>query len=343
MAHHSVVQRLETLLQTDVRIRRGLAEAVRAANLPDIESIDGYIAYLDALVESIPSPDTLYPQIVKFYWILKQEPARRIRAESGVFRRWIASFIEAWGTFLDTPESAKHIQAFLDDPEFRIEEYDPGPSGWMTFNQFFALAIRPGMRPVAGRFDDRVIVAPADSLYKTQVPIGDDATIVSKGVTYPIPSLLADSAYARAFEGGTFMHAFLHVNDYHRYHVPVRGEVKDVRHILGEVNLDVYQDAAGNLEAHAGVGHQFQQARGLIIQDSPVGLVATLPIGMGQVSSVNVTPRVGSYLDKGEEFGYFLFGGSDIVILFQRGAADLTVERDTHRKVGERIGTGVVR
>jgi len=60
-----------------------------------------------------------------------------------------------------------------------------------------------------------------------------------------------------------------------------------------------------------GTGYQFTQARGLIVIDSPVGLVAVLPIGMGQVSSVNLTAQVGAHLAKGEEFGYFAFGGSD--------------------------------
>lgn len=45
--------------------------------------------------------------------------------------------------------------------------------------------------------------------------------------------------------------------------------------------------------------------------------MATLPIGMAQVSSVNMVAVEGAYLNKGEEFGYFMFGGSDIVLLFQ--------------------------
>ena len=68
------------------------------------------------------------------------------------------------------------------------------------------------------------------------------------------------------------------------------------------------------------------------------GLVAILPVGMSMISSVNRTPEVGRALRKGEEFGYFLFGGSDIVLLFQD--RKLVLEAEVGRKYlqGERIG-----
>ena len=80
-------------------------------------------------------------------------------------------------------------------------------------------------------------------------------------------------------------------------------------------------DAPDNSEG----GYEFNQARGVVILDtanSPsgdVGLIAVVPVGMCQVSSVNMTGQIGNYMEKGEEFGYFLFGGSDIMILFQEG------------------------
>ena len=63
-----------------------------------------------------------------------------------------------------------------------------------------------------------------------------------------------------------------------------------------------------------------------------------LPIGMSYVSSVNLTPDVGAVLQKGDEFGFFLFGGSDVVILFQNN--DIVLDAEVGRKYlqGERIG-----
>ncbi len=85
--------------------------------------------------------------------------------------------------------------------------------------------------------------------------------------------------------------------------------------------------------------YQFNQERGLIIIDSPeAGLVAVLPIGMAYVSSVNLTPEVGAELQKGDEFGFFLFGGSDIVIVFQDKGVVIDAEVGRKYLQGQRIG-----
>ena len=67
------------------------------------------------------------------------------------------------------------------------------------------------------------------------------------------------------------------------------------------------------------------------------GLVAVLPIGMGHVSSVTLTAEAGSTLYKGQEFGYFSYGGSDMVILFQHNNVEFTAHKETHYKQGQRI------
>ena len=136
------------------------------------------------------------------------------------------------------------------------------------------------------------------------------------------------------------MHSFLNVNDYHHYHVPVRGKVLEARTILGKVALDVIQKPDGTLdvlEGTGGTGYQFSQARGLLVIDSPVGLVAILPIGMAQVSSVNITAEEGVTLAKGEQFGYFLFGGSDIIMLFEPDRVEITASEMTHYRQGEQF------
>lgn len=135
-----------------------------------------------------------------------------------------------------------------------------------------------------------------------------------------------------------FSHSFLDINDYHCFHIPVGGVVKEVRKIPGAVIMDVRKKRDGTLETVDGTGYQFTQDRGLIVLESPLGLVAVLPIGMAQVSSVNLTAEVGTTLVKGEEFGFFAFGGSDIVTLFEFGNVHFAARVGTHYKQGKRIG-----
>jgi phosphatidylserine decarboxylase len=69
-----------------------------------------------------------------------------------------------------------------------------------------------------------------------------------------------------------------------------------------------------------------------------IGLVAVLPIGMCQVSSVILTAEVGVTLRKGEEISYFQFGGSDIIVLFEaRSNVSFIVQPGQHCRMGTRI------
>ena len=118
--------------------------------------------------------------------------------------------------------------------------------------------------------------------------------------------------------------------------------------VRGLVYLDVCLDKKTN-QFHAPDsstgGYEFAQARGIIIvdtTDSPygdVGIVATIPVGMAQVSSVNMTATVGSQSLKGDEFGYFLFGGSDIIVLFQAGVNPQIGTCTKYRHYGRTMAT----
>ena len=94
------------------------------------------------------------------------------------------------------------------------------------------------------------------------------------------------------------------------------------------------------MEAKEGTGSQFVQTRGLNVLRTPMGLVACLPVGMAQVSSVVLTAEVGSHLRKGEELGYFQFGGSDVAMLFEaKCAVELDGVAQRHSMQGRAVGT----
>ena len=81
--------------------------------------------------------------------------------------------------------------------------------------------------------------------------------------------------------------------------------------------------------------------------ETEYGLVALLPIGMAQVNSVNFEENVkpGLEVKKGDMLGYFLFGGSDFIMIFQE-EANFTLDAPQtedgqyyqHLLMGERYG-----
>src|SRR5215471_2075896 len=336
--HTPVVEELVTLLEARPPVREALEGAIRNAGLAGLDSTESLLAHLDDLVTAVPTEGETRPKIRKLYYIINQAPEDRLNRDES-FNAWMKKYAKSLGQFLDTPASAAAIPTFTARPNFHVDDYFVGPSGWLTFNQFFAREVKPGKRPIAEPRNDKVIVSPADSVFHGTWDIDANSKVTVKGVTWPIATLLDGSPYQDAFKNGIYTHSFLSVDDYHRYHVPVAGEIKEVRTIEGRVYLNVIRKADGSLQIIDGDTYQYNQERGLIVIDSPeVGLVAVLPVGMGSVSSVNLTPEVGARLQKGDEFGFFMFGGSDIVMLFQSKRIVIDAKVGAKYLEGQRIG-----
>ncbi len=368
---HPIVDKLIYLIETnhwqdDFQQAIDNAQSHNVPSIRDIQTLDDYLDYVNDLVTWAPREQgdsrDIYNKIVEFYFFLDQEPVRSLQSpvepgcepeELTPLSEWIVEYAQAWGLYLDTTDSASEIESFRTDPLFNWDEYAPPPSGYLTFNQFFARHLKPGMRPIAGLRNNSMIVAPADSTFvgwwqvneKSNIYVEDNMLDI-KGIQWSIHQLLEGSAYADRFKGGIFTHSFLNTFDYHRWHTPVQGKVLESRVIQGQAYLDVDVKPAivdgeevNVLNALDGTGYQFVQTRGLVVIDSPIGLVACLPMGMAQVSSVVITAEQGVTLHKGEELGYFQFGGSDFVMVFERASnVQLINQPNVHYSQGTWIG-----
>ncbi len=286
--------------------------------------------------------DEVSERLSHFFWLIDQkvrDDGSGVVEGSPELRSWLTRFAQSWGSFLDTPQSFDQdvLDSFVQDaPQYTVQESLVGgrpnsPSGWQTFNQFFARELNPGRRPITEPASNLVVSCPADCSYEQTFGIGADsaipATRIKATATYgAIPDLLTDSPYAEQFAGGTFVHYMLPPSAYHRFHTPVAGRVAESRVVNGQVYMQV-QVSQGRFDStdRTRSGYEFFQTRGVFVldtADSPggdVGLVGVVPVGMSHVASVALTATEGTDLAKGDEFGYFQFGGSDIILLFQEG------------------------
>lgn len=332
-----VVKKLMDLLQSNTVLKQALETSLQKAARPMLNTLDQFIGYLNNILTHIPTEKELMPSVREFYYVISQSPDNLLKNDED-FNNWMNEFVTTRGDFMDTTASAETLQSFIDNPDYHIDDYVKGPSGWLTYNQFLARQIKPGKRPIAGLCDDRVIVSPTDSECKGQWKITDDATVTAKGITYSVAELLGNSAYKNKFKGGIFTHSFLSVSDYHRYHVPVSGKVVEIQNIPARTWINEVVKPDGSLENSDDVGFQFTHTRGCVIMESVVGYVALIPVGMGHISSINFMVDEGTTLVKGDELGYFAFGGSDFIMLFQAGKVVLTAKENKHYKQGEEIG-----
>lgn len=334
---HKPVEKLANLLLERADLRDALALSLEKANREGIDTIDEFFNFLEGILTHIPTEKELMPSVREFYYLLSHSPENLLRKDRQ-FNEWILEFVNSRGEYLDTPGSAGSIETFLANPEFKAGDYIKGPSGWLSFNQFLARQVKPGKRPVDSPCDNHILVSPVDGEYKGQWKIEKDSTVTVKGQSYSINELIGPSAYRNKFKGGIFTHTFLSVADYHRYHLPVGGVVREIRQVPGGtwVNETVKED--GSLENIDDVGFQFTHTRACMIVESIIGFVAIIPVGMGHISSTIITAEEGTTLRKGEEFGFFAFGGSDIIMLFEAGRVEITCRSGMQLKQGERIG-----
>jgi phosphatidylserine decarboxylase len=340
-AHQPVVANLISLLAARPDLRTALTQAIDSARVDSIGSLDAFYRHVDQLVTWVPDQRVIVPKVLGLHYIINLAPGDALNRDSA-FSDWFGSVARAWGEFLSSPASAPGIASFAANPAYHVDDFVRPPGGWRTFNEFFTREIRPGLRPIAAPADGAVIVSPADATWMGSHAITDSATITVKGADWRIADLLDGSPYAAAFRNGTYAHMFLRVTDYHRFHLPVGGVIRELRHVHGRVYIEVVRNAAGGLDARNGDTFQFNQERALVIVDSPAaGLVAVIPVGMTLISSVVLTPAVGDTVRKGDPLGYFQFGGSDIVLLFQEGRVRLEGQIERKYLEGARIGSSL--
>lgn len=331
-----------------------------------------YINYLNAFVRWIPQqsgeiawrkPGTLhsqevYDRLCHYYYLVDQETSSGVLAQNiPWFSDFLTDYANYWGDFLNTSESFNDsiLYSFIKfSPQYRIQDsmINGKPNApWNNFNDFFARELNPGLRPITSPNKNSVVTMPADCTFRKKYSIDQNSNIPEIVIKQThrfgnINELLKGSQYANSFANGTFVHYFLAPYSYHRFHTPVSGVVKECYPVQGltflEVNISNGQfDAPDNAEN----GYQFLQARGIITIDtsnSPegdMGIIAVIPVGMCQVSSVHMTAKPGSTASKGDEFGYFKFGGSDIILLFQEGKSPVINECTNYRHYGNSVST----
>jgi len=317
--------------------------------------------------------DNIFQSFGAFYFLIDQ-PLPELKGKGLVnnslqyyepFAEWLTAFNKSWGDFLDTEESwnDEYYQMALNDTAFGLQNgWYENPANWKTFNQFFARYLKsPDMRPIASPDDESIVASFADSQPMGVWKIDDNSNLIGKeGVPVKSATLKSiskligdDSEYKDAFANGTFTHSFLNVNDYHRYHFPLGGTIKEARIVQGTnpSGGQLWWDKENNRYAFnpsAKTGWQSVETRGcVILETAEYGLVALMPIGMAVVGSVNFEENItpGTIVKKGDMLGHFAFGGSDFIMIFQDGVSftlNAPKQEDgnsyKHMLMGEQLG-----
>eukprot|EP01090_Pellita_catalonica_P011421 TRINITY_DN2307_c0_g1_i1.p1 TRINITY_DN2307_c0_g1~~TRINITY_DN2307_c0_g1_i1.p1 ORF type:complete len:531 (-),score=72.88 TRINITY_DN2307_c0_g1_i1:26-1420(-) len=215
------------------------------------------------------------------------------------------------GAKYDDPASAKDILPFITYHNLNMSEFTQQPHEFKTFNEFFYRKLRPGARDIA---KGDVVVSPADCRCVVFRNVDEATQLWIKGKEFSLRSLLNDEELAARFEGGALAVFRLAPQDYHRYHHPVQGIVGKTTEIDG--NYYTVNPAAVKRKVNV-FGENIRNVTQIELGKDR-GTMAYVCIGATMVGSICLTDSVGWSVEKGEEHGYFKFGGSTIVLVFQK-------------------------
>jgi len=292
------------------------------------KSINDLYKFLNEWFYTLPSVSNGLDNIIQFSLLYYHNPygLRFVNEEPGL--SWTFYFVKEQGKFMDSRQSTGSIQQWLADSSLHNEEYVIPANGFTSFNQFFTRNLKPGMRTVARPNDNSVIVSPVDGIIdQMHVDLKPDSALPVKGrMRLNLNQLLDNSKFASRFIDGTALSVILLPRSYHHYHSPVAGKLveskEDAGNILfGSQLMDFFMTGSGDFSVFEHYKHGY-----FIIQTQQYGYVAVIPVGLETIGSVVFENRVKNIsagkevmITKGEKLGHFAYGGSLVILLFEKG------------------------
>lgn len=348
-ALHPVIQKFQKLIDSDPVVRMYMTQMIQ--QVPEKYSehhpqdIQEYLQQLNAVLTVAPpyiasghgeeSALVGTPFSAILIWTMGT-PAGFAAYRNPRINEIFKELLKVWTSFLNSKES----RYVLNDSatgwmckeakkQLHMEDYiyKPGEPYWgfSSWNDFFTREVKEGARPIESKKDTKVVVAPSDS---TVYKIGRNVQVQSEFWIKAQPYSLADmlnNEYVDQFVGGDVWQAFLSPFNYHRWHSPVTGTIKKAyvkEGLYFSQATSEGQDPTDQDHSEGYIAHV--QTRAIIFieaDDTAIGLVCVMPIGMVEISSCVIADKIkpGARIEKGEELGYFQFGGSTHCVIFRPG------------------------
>ena len=226
------------------------------------------------------------------------------------------------GHYLSSAHSKWLISKFIERNEINMDIYEE--CDYSSFNDFFTRKIKPDCRPVPEDLD--VLISPCDCL-ATVYPIQENTTFSIKNTEYTLRSLLRSPRLAKRFRGGYAYVLRLTVEDYHRYLYSVSGKQSKNYHIDGTFHT-VNPIANDYLPIYKENTREYT-----VIHSKEFGDVLQMEVGALLVGKIS-NHKQSTVVTRGEEKGFFEYGGSTIVVLTQKGRVTPRSDLLTNSKNG---------
>lgn len=277
------------------------------------------IKYIDRSTGKVKTESVPAEGIMKW---LYASPAGKA-ALNLIVKRKVVSAVGGW--YMNSKASKKRIQNFITD--FKIEMSDylvTDASQFKHFNDFFYRKINPSKRPIG-----EGVVSPADGKTLAFQEISDSTKFFIKGSEFDLKRFLGADELAKKYHGGAMLIIRLAPTDYHRYHFPAKGIASETEIIKGHY----YSVSPIALQQSLEIFCENKRSKS-ILETNQFGDILISEVGATMVGSILQTYESNSTVQAGEEKGYFAFGGSTVVLLFEKGKVELSEDLLTNTKNG---------
>jgi len=232
----------------------------------------------------------------------------------------------------------KKFKLNMREAEKPLEEY-------RCLQDLFTRRLKPGLRVIDS--SPGLIVSPCDGMISEAGKISEGRLLQIKGRYYNLSDLLGSPEHAKRFVGGDFVTIYLSPRDYHRFHVPMDGAIKETVYIPGTL-WPVNTWAVKTIKS---LFCQNERIISFIESKDRYKILAHVAVGAYNVGKIKLaycplesnagTGAAGMtsniHVERGEDLGVFMFG-STIILLFEPGLIDdLLVVAQARLHVGQAL------
>lgn len=225
-------------------------------------------------------------------------------------------FSHLYGKYCDTKFSSKKINSFIENFDIDMNIAEKNSSDFTSFNDFFIRKLNTDARPIDKNSD--ILISPGDGRLFAYENISIDNLIQVKSIHYSLSELIGDDEIAKEYEGGVCLVLRLCPTDYHRFHFVDSG-IPEKTHFI---NGNYYSVNPVALERIPKLYCQNKREWSIFKSDN-FGDIIHVEVGATCVGTIIQSYVPNERVQKGDEKGYFKFGGSTTILLFKKDTIEI--------------------
>jgi phosphatidylserine decarboxylase len=215
-----------------------------------------------------------------------------------------------YGSMQRHKRSIKKIAPFVAAYRVKLEDFIEPHQGFNSFNDFFIRALKPGSREIV-QDKDRAIL-PADGRYLVFSNLSIQDQFFIKGQKLSLTDLVPDPIMRVRYAQGSMVFARLCPSDYHRFHFPCACRPSKAQLVQGSLY------SVNPMALRRNIKILSQNKRVLTeLETECFGTILYIEVGATAVGSIQQTYEPLRLYQKGDEKGFFQFGGSTVLMLFE--------------------------